>query len=83
MSHNIAAKDRLERDEINVDLAVSGVAGKERMNNPVIPMETELQQPEVLWEYFRERLDYYPQVAQTLPKGTDPVYQKEDKAEGN
>lgn len=83
MSHNIAAKDRLERDKINVDLAASGVAWKERMNKPVIPMETELQQPEALREYFRERLACYRQVAQTLPKGTDPVYQKEDKPEGN
>lgn len=83
MSHNIAAKDRLERDKINVDLAASGVAWKERMNKPVIPMETELQQPEALREYFRERLAYYRQVALTLPKGTDPVYQKEDKTEGN
>lgn len=53
------------------------------MNKPVIPMETELQQPEALREYYRERLAYYRQVAQTLPKGTDPVYQKEDKTEGN
>jgi len=79
MSHNIAAKDRLERHKINLDLVASGVAWKERMNKPVIPMETELQQPEALGEYFRERLAYYRQVAQTLPKGTDPVYQKEDK----
>ncbi|MGG6099865.1 hypothetical protein [Pantoea allii] len=26
------------------------------MNKPVIPMETELQHPEALREYFRERL---------------------------
>ncbi|PKC36107.1 DNA polymerase III subunit theta [Pantoea ananatis 15320] len=51
------------------------------MNKPVIPRETELQQPEALREYFRERLAYYRQVAQTLPKRTDPVYQKEDKPE--
>ena len=33
---NIAAKQQEERDKINVDLAPSGVAYKERLNMPVI-----------------------------------------------
>jgi DNA polymerase-3 subunit theta len=52
-SHNLAARSREERDRINVDLAASGVAYKERMNQPVIAMEVELQQPEAMREYFR------------------------------
>lgn len=34
--HNIAAKSKDEQDKVNVDLAASGVAYKERMNMPVI-----------------------------------------------
>lgn len=79
MSHNLAARSREERDRINVDLAASGVAYKERMNMPVIAMEVEMQQPEALKEYFRERLQHYRSVAQQYPRGTDPVYQKEEK----
>lgn len=79
MSHNLAARSREERDKINVDLAASGVAYKERMNMPVIAMEVEMQQPEALKEYFRERLQHYRNLALQYPRGTDPVYQKEDK----
>lgn len=78
MSHNLAACSREERDRINVDLAASGVAYKERMNMPVIAMEVEMQQPEALKEYFRERLQHYRNVALQYPRGTDPVYQKEE-----
>jgi len=62
-----------------VDLAASGVAYKERMNMPVIAMEVEMQQPEALKEYFRERLQHYRNVALQFPRGTDPIYQKEEK----
>jgi len=79
MSHNLAAHSREERDRINVDLAASGVAYKERMNMPVIAMEVEMQQPEALKEYFRERLQHYRNVALQYPRGSDPVYQKEEK----
>ncbi len=78
MSHNLAARSREERDRINVDLAASGVAYKERMNMPVIAMEVEMQQPEALKEYFRERLQHYRNVALQYPRGTDPIYQKEE-----
>ncbi|NKE95274.1 DNA polymerase III subunit theta [Pantoea agglomerans] len=77
MSQNLAARSREERDRINVDLAASGVAYKERMNMPVIAMEVEMQQPEALKPYFRERLQHYRNVALQYPRGTDPVYQKE------
>lgn len=33
---NIAAKSKDEQDKVNVDLAASGVAYKERLNMPVI-----------------------------------------------
>lgn len=79
MPHNIAAKSKEERDKVNVDLAASGVAYKERMNMPVIPMEVEMQQREEYREYFRERLQYYRNAALQFPRGTDPVYQKEEK----
>lgn len=79
MSHNLAARSREERDKVNVDLAASGVAYKERLNQPVIAMEVELQQPADLREYFRERLQHYRNVALQYPRGTDPIYQKEEK----
>ncbi len=79
MSHNLAARSREERDRINVDLAASGVAYKERMNMPVIAMEVEMQQPSELREYFKERLQHYRNVALQFPRGSDPFYQKEEK----
>lgn len=79
MSHNLAARSKEERDKVNVDLAASGVAYKERMNMPVIAMEVELQQPESQREYFRERLQHYRSAALQFPRGTDLIYQKEEK----
>lgn len=79
MSHNLAECSREERDKVNVDLAASGVAYKERLNQPVIPHEVEMQQPEALREYFRKRLQHYRNVALQYPRGTDPIYQKEPK----
>ncbi|WP_033782040.1 DNA polymerase III subunit theta [Pantoea sp. 9140] len=79
MSHNLAARSREERDRINVDLAASGVAYKERMNQPVIPHEVEMQQPAAMRDYFKERLQHYRNVALQFPRGTDPVYLKEEK----
>ena len=81
MSQNLAARSPEERAKVNVDLAASGVAYRERLNLPVIPAETERQQPEELREYFRERLQYYRNLALQYPRGTDPVYQKEPKGE--
>jgi len=81
MKHNLAARSMEERAKVNVDLAASGVAYKERLNLPVIPAEAERQQPEELREYFREQLQYYRNLALQFPRGTDLVYQKEPKAE--
>ncbi|KGD75240.1 DNA polymerase III subunit theta [Tatumella morbirosei] len=78
MSFNISSRPEEEREKINVDLAASGVAYKERMNMPVVAVQVEEQQPEALREYFRERLAMYRQEAMKLPKGTDPVYAKEE-----
>lgn len=36
---NIAAKSKDEQDKVNIDLAASGVAYKERLNMPVIARE--------------------------------------------
>lgn len=81
MSQNLAARSPEERAKVNVDLAASGVVYRERLNLPVIPAEAERQQPEELREYFRERLQYYRNLALQYPRGTDPVYQKEQKGE--
>ncbi|CDK23878.1 DNA polymerase III, theta subunit (plasmid) [Erwinia amylovora LA637] len=81
MSQNLAARSPEERAKVNADLAASGVAYRERLNLPVIPAETERQQPQELREYFRELLQYYRNLALQYPRGTDPVYQKEPKGE--
>lgn len=75
---NIAAKSQEERDKVNVDLAASGVAYKERMNIPIIAEQVAREQPEQYREYFMERLRYYRERSVTLPKGNDPVYQKSE-----
>lgn len=79
MPHNIAARSKEERDRMNVDLAASGVAYKDRMNMPIVAYEVELQQPEALRPYFQERLKFYREESMKFPRGTDPVYQKESK----
>ncbi|WP_196010584.1 DNA polymerase III subunit theta [Citrobacter amalonaticus] len=71
---NIAAKSQEERDKVNVDLAASGVAYKERLNMPVIAEQVAREQPEHLREYFMERLKFYREKSIMLPKGSDPLY---------
>ncbi|HBC8787305.1 TPA: DNA polymerase III subunit theta [Citrobacter braakii] len=44
--HNLTAKSKEEQDKVNVDLAASGVAYKERMNMPVIAEQVSREQPE-------------------------------------
>ncbi|HAX7125651.1 TPA: DNA polymerase III subunit theta [Escherichia coli] len=73
---NIAAKSQDEQDKINVDLAASGVAYKERLNISVIAEQVAREQPENLRTYFMERLRHYRQLSLQLPKGSDPAYQK-------
>ncbi|HGH4648769.1 DNA polymerase III subunit theta [Enterobacter cloacae] len=76
--HNIAAKPKEEQDKVNVDLAASGVAYKERLNMPVIAEVVMREQPEYLRDYFLERLKFYREKSITLPKGSDPAYLKQD-----
>lgn len=71
---NIAAKSQEERDKVNVDLAASGVAYKERLNQPVIAEQVAREQPEHLRDYFMERVRYYRERSVELPKATDPRY---------
>ncbi|WP_427167950.1 DNA polymerase III subunit theta [Citrobacter koseri] len=71
---NIAAKPKDEQDKINVDLAASGVAYKERLNMPVISEQVAREQPEHLREYFMERVRYYREQSVNLPKSSDPRY---------
>ncbi|MEY6620550.1 DNA polymerase III subunit theta [Enterobacter hormaechei] len=75
---NIAAKPQEERDKVNVDLAASGVAYKERLNMPVIAEVVMREQPEHLRDYFLERLKFYREKSIILPKGSDPVYLKQE-----
>ncbi|HIA3009784.1 TPA: DNA polymerase III subunit theta [Escherichia coli] len=71
---NIAANPQEERDKVNVDLAASGVAYKERLNMPVIAEQVAREQPEHLREYFMERVRFYREQSLTLPKASDPRY---------
>ncbi|HDT5146505.1 TPA: DNA polymerase III subunit theta [Klebsiella michiganensis] len=71
---NIAAKSQEERDKVNVDLAASGVAYKERLNQPVIAEQVAREQPEHLREYFMERVRYYREQSIQLPRASDPRY---------
>ncbi|WP_409311440.1 DNA polymerase III subunit theta [Pectobacterium sp. B1J-3] len=76
MSYNLGDLSQEERDKVNVDLAASGVAYKERLNMPVVPAQVEAEQPEKYREYFRDRLAYYREVSKTLPGANDPRYQQ-------
>lgn len=76
---NIAAKPQEDRDKVNVDLAASGVAYKERLNMPVIAEVVMREQPEHLRDYFLERLRHYREVSISLPKASDPRYIKNEE----
>ncbi|MEX0563127.1 DNA polymerase III subunit theta [Raoultella terrigena] len=71
---NIAAKSPEEQEKVNVDLAASGVAYKERLNMPVIAEQVAREQPEHLREYFMERVRYYREQSIQLPRASDPRY---------
>lgn len=75
---NIASKPKDDQDKVNVDLAASGVAYKERLNMPVIAEVVMREQPEHLRDYFLERLKFYREKSITLPKGSDPVNLKQE-----
>lgn len=76
MSFNLGDLPQIEKDKINVDIAASGVAYKERLNMPVVAVHAEQEQPETLREYFRERLTHYRQASASFPRSSDPVYLK-------
>ncbi|EKN4749096.1 DNA polymerase III subunit theta [Yersinia enterocolitica] len=59
MGYNLAELSDEETAKINVDLAASGVAFKERYNMPVIPEMVAREQPDELREYFLQRLAHY------------------------
>ena len=69
--YNIAAKSQEERDKVNVDLAASGVAYKERLNMPVVAEVVAREQPE---HHFMERVRYYREQSIQLPRASDPRY---------
>ena len=73
-SWNIAAKSKDEQDKVNVDLAASGVAYKERLNMPVVAEVVARQQPEHLRDYFMERVRYYREQSIQLPRASVPRY---------
>ncbi|MEQ4663995.1 DNA polymerase III subunit theta [Providencia vermicola] len=67
MVHNLAELSKEEMDKVNIDLIASGVAYKERLNKSVLDVQVEQEQPEQLREYFRERLEHYRKLSETLP----------------
>ncbi|EPC5061914.1 DNA polymerase III subunit theta [Klebsiella oxytoca] len=73
-NYNIASKSPEEQDKVNVDLAASGVAYKERLNMPVVAEVVAREQPEHLREYFMERVRYYREQSIQLPRASDPRY---------
>ncbi|HDT4183031.1 TPA: DNA polymerase III subunit theta [Klebsiella pneumoniae] len=73
-NYNIASKGLEEQNKVNVDLAASGVAYKERLNMPVVAEVVAREQPEHLRNYFMERVRYYREQSIQLPKASDPRY---------
>jgi len=73
-SWNIAAKSKDEQDKVNVDLAASGVAYKERLNMLVVAEVVAREQPEHYRDYFMERVCYYREQSIHLPRASDPRY---------
>ncbi|KAA1186748.1 DNA polymerase III subunit theta [Photorhabdus heterorhabditis] len=68
MGHNLAELSTEKMDKINVDLAASGVAFKERYNMPVLPDAVEQEQPTYLREYFQQRLVHYRQLSKQFSR---------------
>lgn len=73
---NLANLSQEEKDKINVDLATSGVAYKERLNMPIVASKVERQQPAHLREYFNERLAFYRERSKRLPDSKSVQYLK-------
>ena len=73
---NLANLSQEEKDKINVDLAASVVAYKERLNMPIVASEVERQQPAHLRAYFNERLVFYRERSKKLPDSKSVQYLK-------
>ncbi|EPM1332613.1 TPA: DNA polymerase III subunit theta [Klebsiella pneumoniae] len=73
-NYNIASKGLEEQNKVNVDLAASGVAYKERLNMPVVAEVVAREQPEHLRNYFMERVRHYREQSIQLPRASDPRY---------
>ena len=71
---NLSKLSKEDQDKVAVDLVASGVAFKERLNQPVVPEIIAREQPVHLREYFMERLRHYRQLSLQLPKASDPQY---------
>ncbi|TCL06888.1 DNA polymerase III subunit theta [Sodalis ligni] len=82
MSYNLGNLSKEDMDKVNVEIAASGVAYKERLNIPVVAQQVEAQQPAEMRAYFLERLAHYRKVSIDFPKGTAPVYQQMADANG-
>ncbi|UNC52604.1 DNA polymerase III subunit theta [Enterobacter huaxiensis] len=79
---NIAAKSKEEQDKVAVNLVASGVAYKERLNQPVVAEVVSREQPEHLREYFMERVRHYRILSAPLPYANDPIYVEMAEASG-
>ncbi|EMM2164887.1 DNA polymerase III subunit theta [Klebsiella pneumoniae] len=73
-NYNIASKGLEEQNKVNVDLAASGVAYKERLNMPVVAEVVAREQPEHLRNYFMERVRHYREQSIQLLRASDPRY---------
>ncbi|MCR3755750.1 MAG: DNA polymerase III subunit theta [Sodalis sp. Psp] len=63
MEYNLAIQDAKIREKVNVDLMASAVAFKERYNMPVSTEQMAQNQPELLRDYFHQRVKFYRQVS--------------------
>ncbi|EMJ7591242.1 TPA: DNA polymerase III subunit theta [Klebsiella pneumoniae] len=73
-NYNIASKGLEEQNKVNVDLAASGVAYKERLNMPVVAEVVAREQPEHLRNYFMDRVRHYREQSIQLLRASDPRY---------
>ncbi|UYM53597.1 DNA polymerase III subunit theta [Leclercia adecarboxylata] len=71
---NLSGLSKDDQDKVAVDLAASGVAYKERLNQPAVPEIIAREQPAHLREYFMERVRHHRQLSLQLPKASDPQY---------
>lgn len=59
MSYNLSELTQEEKDKLNISLAASGVAFKERYNMPVVADAVLREQPQAFQAFFQERLVFY------------------------